>query len=157
MELGIIKSVEGIKLHLHTDFASRKAMIGTMNNPSDILTKFMPQTTLTKPFSKVGIAKVALDEVRIQHFKVKLKVNALSSSPTTEIDVKTPKSRKRFKDDSVCQVKRQQRDQEVRKCCKCDATQLQRKYIQRLSAYGTLQSQRLDCKRCSQQSLVLSL
>eukprot|EP00971_Amphidinium_carterae_P223684 4438370-Amphidinium_carterae.1 len=94
--LGMTKSVEGIKLHLHTDSASGKAMvsklgmskkpkhmglryihlqdlvesrvitvhnIGTLNNPSDIFTKFMPQSTLTKHFSKVGIAEVALDEV----------------------------------------------------------------------------------------------
>eukprot|EP00971_Amphidinium_carterae_P021485 423625-Amphidinium_carterae.5 len=84
IELGIITSVEGIKLHLHTDSASGKAMvskpgmskkskhielkhlhlqglieagiitvhkIGTLNNPSDIFTKFMPQTALTRSIS----------------------------------------------------------------------------------------------------------
>eukprot|EP00971_Amphidinium_carterae_P097741 1934236-Amphidinium_carterae.1 len=62
MELGIIKSREGLKLHLHTNSASSKAMVsklgmsknlnevkgqesvlyikmGTQNNPSDIRTK----------------------------------------------------------------------------------------------------------------------
>eukprot|EP00971_Amphidinium_carterae_P008830 174222-Amphidinium_carterae.1 len=134
MELDISKSVEGIKLHLHTVSASGKAMvsklgmskkskhielrylhlqglvesgvitvhkIGTFNNPSDIFTKFMPQASLIRHVSKVGIAEVGIDEVSIHHLRVKLNVNALSSSSTADIDVRTPKSRKKCKDDSV--------------------------------------------------------
>eukprot|EP00971_Amphidinium_carterae_P185330 3679791-Amphidinium_carterae.1 len=97
--MGIAKSTDGIKLHVHTDSASSKAMvsklgtskkskhielkyphlqglvesgviivhkIGTQNNPSDILTKFMPQSVLSKHFNKVGVAETGIDEVSIQ-------------------------------------------------------------------------------------------
>eukprot|EP00971_Amphidinium_carterae_P349203 6490894-Amphidinium_carterae.3 len=130
MELGITKSVEGIKLHLHTDSASESGVItvhkiGTLNNPSDIVTKFMPQASLTKHFSKVGIAEVGIDEVSIHHLRVKLKVNALSSSPTADIDVRSPKSRKKCKDDSVGVSSQEtpERAENTHKCCRCDATQ----------------------------------
>eukprot|EP00971_Amphidinium_carterae_P103625 2051667-Amphidinium_carterae.1 len=112
------KSTEGIKLHVHTDSASGKAMvskpgmskkskhielkylhlqglvesvvitvhkIGTQNNASDILTKFMPQSTLSKHFGEVGLAETGIDEVSIQHLKETLKINAISSS-TAEMD-----------------------------------------------------------------------
>eukprot|EP00971_Amphidinium_carterae_P197612 3922073-Amphidinium_carterae.1 len=131
--MGIAKSVEGIKLHVHTDSASGKAMvsklgmpkkskdiefrylhfqrlvasgvitvhkIGNNNNPSDILAKFMTQSVLSRHFIKIGVAETGIDEVSIQHLKEKLKISAISSS-TAEMDVRTPKSRRRMKDDSV--------------------------------------------------------
>eukprot|EP00971_Amphidinium_carterae_P216375 4294973-Amphidinium_carterae.2 len=71
--------------------------IGTLNNPSNILTKFMPQASLTKHFSKVGIAEVGIDEVSI-----------LTSGPSS----RTPKSKKKCKDDSLeSQVRKLQREQ----------------------------------------------
>eukprot|EP00971_Amphidinium_carterae_P108906 2156641-Amphidinium_carterae.1 len=45
--------------------------IGTQNNPSDIVTKFMPQSTLSKHFRKVGLAEIDIGEVSIQHLRVK--------------------------------------------------------------------------------------
>eukprot|EP00971_Amphidinium_carterae_P204015 4048427-Amphidinium_carterae.2 len=74
--------------------------IGTQNNASAILTKFTPQSTLSKHFSKVGLAETGIDEVSIQHLKANLKISAISSS-TAEIDVRTPRSRKKMRDDST--------------------------------------------------------
>eukprot|EP00971_Amphidinium_carterae_P102867 2036243-Amphidinium_carterae.2 len=73
-----------------------------------------------KHFNKVGIAETGIDEVSIQHLKEKLKIGAVSSS-TSELDVRTPKSRGKMTDDSLgvsCQ--------ETQTCCKCDATQFLR-------------------------------
>eukprot|EP00971_Amphidinium_carterae_P269928 5354941-Amphidinium_carterae.1 len=60
----------------------------------------MPRSVISKHFIKIGIAETSVDEVSIQHLKEKLKINAISSS-TAEMDVRTPKSRRRMGDDSV--------------------------------------------------------
>eukprot|EP00971_Amphidinium_carterae_P004368 87407-Amphidinium_carterae.2 len=110
----VVKLVDGIKLHVHTDSASGKAMrltvhkIGTQNNSVDILTKFMPQSTLSKHFSKVGLAEIGIDEVSIQHLRTELKISATSSSSTADVDVRTPKS------------ETPERSQQTQKCCKCE-------------------------------------
>eukprot|EP00971_Amphidinium_carterae_P261257 5182928-Amphidinium_carterae.1 len=36
--------------------------ISTLNNRSDVLTKFMPQSVLSKHFNKIGIAETGIDE-----------------------------------------------------------------------------------------------
>eukprot|EP00971_Amphidinium_carterae_P066227 1311592-Amphidinium_carterae.1 len=102
IEMGIAKSTKGIKLHVHTDSASGKAMVSQLGmskkskhielkylHLQDIPTKFMPQSTLSKHFGKVGLAETSNDEVSIQHLKAKLKISAISSS-TAEMDVRTP-------------------------------------------------------------------
>eukprot|EP00971_Amphidinium_carterae_P085477 1691085-Amphidinium_carterae.1 len=80
----------------------------------------MPQSVLSKHFNKVGIAETGIDEVSIQHFKQKLKISAISSS-TEEVYVRTPKSRRKMKDNSPGVS-----SQAVQTCCKCDATQFLR-------------------------------
>eukprot|EP00971_Amphidinium_carterae_P044762 880512-Amphidinium_carterae.1 len=132
--MGIAKSTDGIKLHVHTDSASGKAMvsklgmskkskhielrylhlqglvesgvitvhkISTLCNMSDVLTKFMPQFTLSKHFNKIGIAETGIDEVSIQQIRQKLKVSAITCSSTPEVDPRSPpKSRKKSQKDS---------------------------------------------------------
>eukprot|EP00971_Amphidinium_carterae_P349847 6491257-Amphidinium_carterae.3 len=98
--------------------------IGTQNNPSDILTKFMPQSVLSKHFSKIGIAETGIDEVSTQHLKEKLKISAISSS-TAEMDLLTPKSRRRRRmgHDSVGVSSQDTPERsEIQACCKCEAT-----------------------------------
>eukprot|EP00971_Amphidinium_carterae_P092642 1835003-Amphidinium_carterae.1 len=66
----------------------------------------MPQSILSKHFSKVGLAEIGIDEVSIQHLRMKLKISAISISSIADMDVRTPKARKKMN-----QVKRHQRGQ----------------------------------------------
>eukprot|EP00971_Amphidinium_carterae_P223393 4432450-Amphidinium_carterae.1 len=154
IEMGIARSIEGIKLDVHTDSASGKAMVSKLgmskkskhielrylhqNNASDILTKFMPQSTLSKHFCKVGLAETGIDEVSIQHLKTKLKTSAMSSS-TKEIDVRTPRSTRKLGDDSIAVSSQEtpERSEETQKCCRCEATE------------GLRQCQIRDCQHMS--------
>eukprot|EP00971_Amphidinium_carterae_P080512 1593140-Amphidinium_carterae.1 len=94
-KLGMSKKSKHIELkYLHLQGSVESGVItvhkiGTQNNASDNLTKFMPHSTLSKHFSKVGLAEASTDEVSIQHLNAKLKINAISSS-TAEMDVRTP-------------------------------------------------------------------
>eukprot|EP00971_Amphidinium_carterae_P102187 2022893-Amphidinium_carterae.1 len=80
----------------------------------------MFQSVLSKHFNKIGVEKTGSDEVSIQHLKEKLKNNAINNS-TSELDVRTPKSRRKMTDESPGVS-----SQETQKCCKCDATQFLR-------------------------------
>eukprot|EP00971_Amphidinium_carterae_P344976 6485681-Amphidinium_carterae.1 len=128
-KLGIPKKSKHIELkylHLQGLVESRSRVItvhkiGTQSNPSDVLTNFMPQSVLSKHFSKIGVAKTGIDEVSIQHLKEKLKTNAISNS-TAEIDVRTPKSRK-MGDDSVGVSSQDTPERsEIQTRCICEAT-----------------------------------
>eukprot|EP00971_Amphidinium_carterae_P097381 1926799-Amphidinium_carterae.3 len=79
--------IQHFKLHLGQGVIADK--IGTQNNPSDTLTKLMPQSTLSKHFSKLRPAEIGIDEVSIPHLRVKLKVSAISSSSTPKLDIRT--------------------------------------------------------------------
>eukprot|EP00971_Amphidinium_carterae_P206308 4093888-Amphidinium_carterae.1 len=82
----------------------------------------MPQSVLGKHFSKIGVAKTGIDEVSIQHLKEKLKINAINSS-TVEMDVRTPKSRRRMGDDSAGVSSQDTPERsEIQTCCTCEAT-----------------------------------
>eukprot|EP00971_Amphidinium_carterae_P213755 4242057-Amphidinium_carterae.1 len=80
----------------------------------------MPQASLSKHFNKIGPAEVGIDEVSIHHLRVKLKVNAISSSSTADLDVRTPKSREKCKEDSVgvSSQATPERSEDSQKCCK---------------------------------------
>eukprot|EP00971_Amphidinium_carterae_P151964 3011714-Amphidinium_carterae.1 len=67
-KLGMSKKSKHIELrYLHLQGLVESGVItihkiGTQNNPSDIFTKFMPQSLLNKHFNKVGIAETGIDE-----------------------------------------------------------------------------------------------
>eukprot|EP00971_Amphidinium_carterae_P162144 3214134-Amphidinium_carterae.2 len=113
--------------------------LGTQNNPSDILAKFMPQSTLSKHFSKVGLAEISTDEVSIQH----LRVSAISSSSTAELDVRNPKSSK-FKYYSVAVSSQETPERsEQERPRKCEFSDCQHMHVMSIP-------QRVDCKRSNQ-------
>eukprot|EP00971_Amphidinium_carterae_P285903 5676628-Amphidinium_carterae.1 len=96
MKLGIINLVESGVITV--------PKIGTQNNPSDILTKFMPPSTLNRTVS------------------VKSAFSNFSSSSTPKLDTKTPKSRKSMKDNSapVSTQEAPGTSEPIQTCCKCN-------------------------------------
>eukprot|EP00971_Amphidinium_carterae_P352716 6492713-Amphidinium_carterae.2 len=99
---------EGLKLHVHNDSASGVAMASKLGMSKkskhiDIEIRYLDLQGLVESgvrghFSKVGLEEIGVDQVSIQHLRIKLSATN-SISPTPDLDVRTPESRKTHQDD----------------------------------------------------------
>eukprot|EP00971_Amphidinium_carterae_P208610 4138854-Amphidinium_carterae.1 len=95
VEMGTVKSAEGIKLHLHTDTAPRKAMVSKlgMSKKSNTLSSDI-FTRKTSSQSSCHIVATINTQQTLQQGGTG-RVSAISSSSTAEMDTRAPKSRKK--------------------------------------------------------------